>query len=225
MGNSPVRLYWVPAALALVPLLVMPLCHWLNTQAGHLPGCVSYLQGCVSISAAGRYAPGNHLFDAVMTPMGAVLAGYWLLAARWMGMQGSFAVATGVLRYCGVSAGIFMVLYAVFLGIESDYGRSLRRLGINAYFFFNVVCQITMALWLRRNRSGSPVCRQVTALLLASLFMAFLSAAENLLPDNNRIDNIIEWNFALFMSLHFLAMAAEWRRCGFSLQAQQRMMG
>lgn len=217
--NASVPIRWVPWTLAVLPLLTMHLCHWINWRAAILPGCAVYWQGCVSISAAGRYPPANHLFDAVMTPMGLLLALFWLLQARWMAAAGAGRGARSSIVGAGLVAGAAMVVYAAFLGENSPEGRLLRRLGINAYFFFNSVALGVAGWWLRRLAAGQRLGRLMGWLFAAMLFTGFLSLAETLLPaDINAIDNIIEWHFALFMSAQFAVLGAAWRQHGLRLE-------
>ena len=65
-------------------MLAVHLSHLLSAWLGIMPACVPYVTGCLSVSAAGRYAPPNYLFDALMIPSGLLLAATWLAAARWV---------------------------------------------------------------------------------------------------------------------------------------------
>lgn len=217
--NMPIQ--WIPWTLAVAPLLTMHLCHWIAWRHAMVPWCIPYWQGCLSISAAGRYLPANHLFDVVMTPMGLLLALFWILQSRWMALTGAPRSNRYIVGYCGLVAGAAMVLYAVFLGVESPEGRMLRRLGINGYFLFNAVAQGACLWWLRRRglAGSGRLVRSLTVLYAAMLFVGFLSFAENALPaDINVIDNVIEWHFALFMSVQFAAIARLWRKGGFAVR-------
>lgn len=221
--NRSLNLRWIPWTLAVLPLLTFHLCHWISWRSAIVPACVPYWQGCISLSAAGRYTPANHLFDVVMTPMGLLLGLFWLLQAYWMAVTEGRSRLGAVVRYCGVVAGVAMVMYAVFLGVESPEGRLFRRLGINGYFLFNGVAQGACLWWWRQRKAVPAALRSnLTALYGAMLFVGFLSLAENALPaDINAIDNIIEWHFAGFMSAQFAVMALLWKHSGWALAGRR----
>ena len=68
----------------LAPLIAVNLAYVIGVNAEVIPACTPYWDGCTSISAAGRYPPGDRLFRAVMLPQAVILAVTWYLAAHWL---------------------------------------------------------------------------------------------------------------------------------------------
>ena len=171
--------------------------------------CVPYLQGCVSMSMAARYPPANYLFDALMIPAGVLLILFWSRTRSWLA-EFSPGPTGHIVALLGVAGGCFMIVASVFLGAEEDYSRLLRRIGINGYVLFTVLAQIglTIILW---TSSLQRLARVLAAMCLGELLMGVMSAVEDIYEwRNNDIDNIIEWNAALFMSLFFILLARLW---------------
>jgi hypothetical protein len=204
-----VKIQWLPVTVGVGPLLVSHVCHGVSAAAGLMPMCVPYLQGCLSMSAAARLPPANYLFDVLMIPAAVLLIIFWSRTRVWLA-----AIAVGpagsIVAGLGVAGGCFMVVASVFLGAEEDYSRLLRRVGINGYVLFTVLAQVglTTLLW---SRSSRRLARALVAVCLVELLLAVLGVVEDVFEwRNNHIDNIIEWNFALFMSLFFVLLSGQW---------------
>ena len=74
----------LPLVAGIVPVAGIFLSYWLAVRSGVLPACSPFLDGCVSISATGRYMPGSLLFRAAMLPQSVLLLMVWYLASLWL---------------------------------------------------------------------------------------------------------------------------------------------
>lgn len=220
-GDS--RLSWVALAAGLLPLLVVHTCYIISVQGGHIQGCVPYLSGCTSISAAGRYGTAFFLFKAGMIPAAVIMAAYWVLCRQWLLSIGApDSGAARVMVALGVVSAVFLVLYTVYLGSKGDFYSLMRRYGVNVHLSFSVLAQILLARELTNlpeaARSKVPrwIIRNKLLLVATLLALGLLSIpADNFMPGKNNAVNIIEWIFAALMAGYYLLTACAWRATDF----------
>ena len=208
-----------PAILALLvgvaPIVVVHACYALSVQAGSVPLCLPYVEGCTSISRAARHGLANHLFKAVMLPVAALIAAFWCVAAVWLRRETtSSARRIHAMRVIGLIGALFLVLYATFLGVDGEAYRWMRRYGVTVYFSFTVLAQLLLAsllprIWLRRALLLS--CGSMLLLGLVSLPL------QHFVADRDALLNAIEWSYALLMSSGFVLVGIAWWRVGFRL--------
>jgi len=242
-------LWPLPLLIALLFLVAAHAAYLLSIQAGHVPACVPYLEGCVSISRAARHGLGNHLFRLLVIPCAVLHALVWLLAHRWL-RGGRWMVVLGV-----VSA-IALAVYATFLGTEGEAYRFLRRYGVVVYFGFGYLAQL--ALMRRATRTGELpagviatqawIAAAMLGLGLASatglrtflpLLMLALAAKFELFDvrlieqmdwlvsvadpaARDRWENVFEWWLGLLMVGWYAVLACGWKRHGLALELTWR---
>ncbi len=59
-------LRFLPLVAGLLPIVAIHASLLLAINAGAIPACIPYLEGCASISATGRYEPAVFLFKPAM---------------------------------------------------------------------------------------------------------------------------------------------------------------
>jgi hypothetical protein len=206
----------------LLPIVAAHAAYLLNVYAGGaFPAefiCMPYLDGCVSISRAARSGPGLHLFRWLMLPSAALLLLNWAFVRRWLE---DLSVCTGqrgwTLAALGMAGALFLVLYITALGHEDEWYRWQRRYGVILYFGGTALAQLLLVwvLWPARRsllggRLGRPIA-MLTALVSLQWALGVFSAFKRLIFEDpafiNRLENLIEWWYALPMSLAFLAVA------------------
>ena len=231
-GDAPalaIPLWALPLAAGLLPALAGLTALWLSVELGLIPPCNPFLDGCVSISRAGRHDLPNHIFRALVLPA-AVLQGLtWMLCAAWLkGMGAETRARLRILSWLGVLAGVFLILYGTFLGTEGQAYRWMRRFGVTFYFGFTYLCMLIAsgALW-RLARSGMVrpparldwflpgLCAIMLAMGLAQVFIPQFLDSEGL---KNRLGNMLEWYVAFAFTLFYLALAWLWRHTRFTAQ-------
>ncbi|MGI9309035.1 MAG: hypothetical protein ACR2P6_07225 [Gammaproteobacteria bacterium] len=195
----------------LLPIATVAGCYSLSVMESYIPGCIPLLEGCTSISAAGRYGPSYWLFKAGMLPAAFFLARFWRQCHAWITELG--APRTSDLRailVLGFVAAAFLVLYTVFLGSKGDIYSLLRRFGVTVYFSFTYLAQLLLTRRLRllqesgRLKLPRYTTNHMLAVSIALLAIGLISIpVGNLLDDKSNWQNIIEWNFALLMSIYF----------------------
>ena len=201
----------LPLAAGLLPLFAATGAHWLGVEAGHLPACIPYVEGCTSISATGRHPPGSFLFKAVQMPFAIVLAVVWILALDWLNTfprQPSTLRARLILVF-GLSGAAALLVYTSFLGTTEPFYEFMRRFGIYVYFAGTVFAQILVSVGLRIGALGSWMRRVA---MLPFLLGILNLVQKSVLDDPDAMENRIEWVAALGMQLWFVLLYVAFRR-------------
>lgn len=208
-------LWPLPLLCALLPLLVSHVALWLSLRYGLIPACNPYLDGCVSISRAARHGPGNDLFRMVMLPTAALQVLCWLAAAQWL--RGRAASARW-LPWLGLVAGLFLALYATFLGSEGAVYQVLRRYGISLYFAATYLALLALLHGLERQSPRWPAYRPLLVVALGFMALGLSSIAVSYLvadaAQRDRWENVLEWHLGLWLTAMFAVLAWCWWREG-----------
>jgi hypothetical protein len=204
----------LPLFVGLVPILGVAAAYWLNIEAGVLPSCMPLLDGCISISAAGRYTPGNMVFRAVLLPQAALLVVLWWVNVGWLKSVSPAARSHQAILICGAVGALALVLYVTFLGTKGPFYEFMRRFGIYFYFLGTALSQILLTWSMPRSR--------LRAIMLAVIAMPFVFGLLNLvqkavLTHSDNIENRIEWISAVLMQLWFVLLYFAWRRSGIAV--------
>lgn len=193
---------------ALLPVVAVNACYVIASQAGHVPVCLTYVDGCTSISATGRYGVTYWLFKLTMLPVSVLLVLFW----SWLARERLLGRAAYI---AGITGAAFLVLYIVFLGTQGDVYRLMRRYGVFVYFLGTFIAQIAATRNLGRLPDRAAAARPLLAQRALLFVMLLLGLAEVPLGtfgmEDDRAENIIEWNFALLMQLWFLTWIAAQR--------------
>ena len=218
-SRSPAR---VALVAGLLPIIVVNGCYIVSVVGNHIPGCIPYLQGCTSISSAGRYGAAYFLFKAGMIPLALLLAYFWILVRRWL-------VALGdrqnrelqALVYIGLLGATFLILYTAFLGTKGDIYSLLRRFGVTLYFSCTYLAQLLLLhrLVTLRDAGKIQLPRSITGgmltITIVLLFLGLISIPIGnfiFIDEKKMVMNVIEWNFALLLSGYYLLVWQTWLR-------------
>jgi len=191
-----------------VPIFVVHGAYALNVLVGAIEGCNPYWDGCFSVSRAVRSGPGLWLFKAMALPNAALMIAAWLRLPS--------PVTGPALRALGVLGALFFLVYAAALGTDGDFYRWMRRYGVVFYFGFTGLSQLLVAGRLRTATAWLPrpamSRRFYWAVLVATWSVGVTSALKRRLVDDpavvDRLQNVLEWAFALGLSMGFVALAS-----------------
>ncbi|HEY0973594.1 MAG TPA: hypothetical protein VGE57_03795 [Solimonas sp.] len=214
---------WIAWGAALLPLLAVHTAYWLSADAGYVPWCLPYLDGCTSISRAARHGLPNLLFKGLMLPYAAWLAATWALVFVWLRLLRPQAPRrTCTVLILGIVAAIFLVLYATFLGAEGPAYQWLRRYGITVYFSFTVLAQMFVSALLWPLATVPRALRRAMACLCALLLLLGLASLplQHYAHDADAAIDALEWTYALLMIAFFPLVALAWQRTGFRLRGE-----
>ncbi len=204
-------------AAGLLPIIAVNAAYLINLGAG-MDGCFPYLEGCQSVSQGVRSGPGLWLFKSLALPGAVAMTLAWLGIGRWLDTVG---LGSPVRRRLVVGLGwvgaAFFLVYATWLGTEGDVYRWLRRYGVVFYFAGTGLAQLFLLslVWSERQtlRGGvfQPVIVRLAALVTLVWGLGVASAFKRKLIDDpgflDRVENALEWDFALALSLTFLGLA------------------
>lgn len=219
----------LPLITGLMPVVAIHLSLLIAIDAGSIPGCVPYLEGCVSISATGRYPPASFLFNAAIMTESVVMIAYWLFNVAWLrslqklhGLPDKGGTAIGVL---GTGGALFLMLYVTFLGTQEPFYEVMRRFGIYFYFALSIIAQILLALKSKQlgnalqMRSLSRIAKFQLSLATVPVVLGVLNLMLKVtLANPDPAENIIEWIFALLMHMYFVLSYFSWRDSGFAMR-------
>ncbi len=205
---------FMPLVTALAPLIGVNLAYWIGVQYDNLPSCIPYIDGCTSISSAGRYPPGDRLFRAVMLPQAVWLIITWHFTAAWLKTLGRSRGAALTVEISGLLGGAALILYVSYLASNDPFYEVMRRYGIYLYFVGTVVAQIAVTFALRP--SG---LRKVMMWIIAMPFLLgiYNLIQKNFISDLNSIENRIEWIVSLLMHIWFIVLYVAWRKSNFKV--------
>ncbi len=206
----------LPLLACVAPLAGINLAYWIGVNADVLPSCIPYIDGCTSISATGRYPPGDRLFRAVMLPQAVLLAGTWYLAALWLKSLNPSTRAAAPALACGIVGAVALIVYVTYLGSRDPIYEVMRRYGIYFYFAGTVFAQLFLTFALEPSRLRRAMLATVAVPWVLGL-VNFLQKAYGSNPD--LLENTIEWIVSVFMQLWFLQLCLYWRKTGFRLTA------
>lgn len=215
-------------AAAIVPVAAILTAFYLSAQAGKIPMCNPFIDGCSSISATGREPPGALLFRAVQLPYAVVLAVIWTLTVFWLRSLG--AVSKGMARWilvCGLTGAAALVVYVTFLGTTTPIYSFMRRFGIYFYFLGTALAQLLTTLRIRVVADEWQLTG-VTRFMLVAVLLPFVLGIANLaqkavVANPDPFENAIEWIASLSMQAWFLGLYVAWKRTGFTVRADTKV--
>lgn len=212
------NLRWLAWFTALLPIAAVHLAYLLSINAGDVPACVPYWEGCTSISRAGRFGLANHLFKALMLPYATLLMLFWGLCWLWLRELRHDAPRRSVtILALGLVAALFLILYVTFLGVEGPIYQWLRRYGITVHFSFSVLAQMLVCALLTPVTRLSIALRR-TMLVFAGLLLVLGLASiplQHLVDDRDRAVNALEWTYTLLMGLFYGLIGTAWGQTRF----------
>jgi hypothetical protein len=215
-------LWLLPLLAGLLPAIGVAIAFPLAVSEGQFPPCNPLIDGCVSISRAGRHGLPNTLFRAFLLP-GAILQGItWWLCRPWLTAIGAPpARVQRWLPWLGLGVACFLVLYGAFLGTQGF--QSLRRVGVIFYFGCTCIGMVIVAGTVHRTAALTGHHRRAARwLLLLFLALPTVGLLNTLSPlaiaDAVKLDhfeNATEWWGAGIFTVFFVLLAALWRQTGY----------
>lgn len=208
------RAWWVMVIAGVLPILAVHLAFALNV-AGGLTACLPYWEGCLSVSRAVRSGPGLWWFKALAIPSMVLMWLSWSAVRDVASRGGGGSARLRWLVALGWAGAAFFLVYALWLGTEGEVYRWLRRYGVVFYFGCTGLAQLMLlGAWPRKARQA-PGYRAYGAIVVLAWLTGIASAFKRKLIDDpaflDRVENALEWHFALYLSLGFVALGLAWR--------------
>lgn len=209
---------WIAWLNAVVPLLAVIGAYTIALTQGYSAQCFPFFEGCTSISRAARYGDAIFWFRGLMLPSSMLLVMYWLYQRRWLQQYANPQQTYTSIFILGLISALALSLYANFLGSEGSVYRFMRQSGVFFYFGCAMLAQLVSLYSLQKYRAQLPQQLQtglryqwlvVSAQWLIGLISLGVTFIQPELKD--QINNVLEWNFALIMTLFYFFSALMWR--------------
>jgi hypothetical protein len=211
------RISTIALMAGLCPVIAVNAAFLINLNQG-LEACFPYIEGCYSVSRAVRSGPGLSLFKILAFPAAMMMAWYWIRGSRWFELESEIPdFPPAWVTAMGVAGAGFFLVYALSLGTDGELYRWMRRYGVVFFFAMTSLAQLflTSKLWRWRDElAGGALKGKITLHFLVVLLMwglGIASAFKRKLIDDpeflDRVENALEWDFALALSLTFVAIS------------------
>jgi len=207
----------LPLFIGLAPVVGISAAYWLNVDAGILPSCMPFLDGCTSISSTGRYMPGSLVFRAVLLPQAAFLLVLWWFSIGWLKSVSPAARGRTAILICGVIGAVTLIVYVILLGTTQAFYEFMRRFGIYFYFLGTALSQIILTWSMPKSRLRSTMLVVIGTPFVLGVINLLQKAV---LTNPNNIENRIEWIAALWMQVWFVLLYFAWRKSGITVSVQ-----
>ena len=204
----------------ILPLLASNGAYLLSAYEGFVPWCMPYIDGCTTISQAGRSGYTIFFYRALVMTYSVLLFWFWLYSKSWLELLHGHTTKTArIIIWLGLAGSIALLIYIDFLGTTGEVNRFMRRIGAMLYFTLTPLAQFLML-----NQHYKILCKKpevsinpkVLQYQLTVLLLMFIIGAISILlavTDNNTYEseNIVEWNFSLLLTLYFSGMIFLWK--------------
>jgi hypothetical protein len=217
----------VALLVTLVPIIASTVVFIISAREGNIDWCNPFIDGCTSISKAARNGSSIYVYRPIMMVYALLLIWFWIYTRQWLDFLFSRSRAGVIIMWLGITGALFLMVYLDFLGTEGEFNRFMRRYGIMHYFTLTALSQLILLRMHYRynadNKNGrllnTGVLRFQKILLLIALVFGVSSVVLDMAGmKTDEVENIVEWNMALLMTLYFIGMAILWKRFRYVLQ-------
>jgi hypothetical protein len=217
----------------ILPLLASKGAFLLSAYEGFVPWCMPYIDGCTTISQAGRSGDTIFFYRALVFPYSVLLIVFWVYSKQWLELlHGRTTNSAQVILWLGVVGSIALLIYIDFLGTTGETNRLMRRIGAMLYFTLIPMAQSLLLYQHYKLLCNKPevtirpkVLQYQLIIIMLMLFIGVTSLFFVLTGKNtSEFENIVEWNFSLLVNLYFAGMILIWKDCRhvFTVRAAKR---
>ena len=178
-----------------------------------------YLYGDVSISRTARYFPATLIFKPFIVLSAIFLFLYWKNNLNLLNKLTNNN-ASKKFFYFGLLSSIFLILHAIFLGVEFDSKlfKFTRRLVITLFIFFEVFAQIALTINLVKIKNELKNLINPTILILKIIFVSivlfstiisFIALSMDLVETYYK--HVLEWNYFCVLLFYYLLSRLLWK--------------
>ena len=198
------------------PSFTVILSYLISLNLNLVPSCIPIIDGCTSISRAGRYYPVNYFFKSFIFISGCLIIFYWF--KNFLFFNSYFASKLNKITFIiGILSVIFLFLYIAFLG-ESNYYKFFRKIGIFIYILFAIISELLLSIIYFKNRNYKSFLtnfielKLYLSLLITILGILFLPFMTMKIDNVANLRNIIAWNYFLLIQINYLSTYFCWKR-------------
>ena len=198
------------------PSFTVILSYLISLNLNLVPSCIPIIDGCTSISRAGRYYPVNYFFKSFIFISGCLIIFYWF--KNFLFFNSYFASKLNKIAFIiGILSVIFLFLYIAFLG-ESNYYKFFRKIGIFIYILFAIISELLLSIIYFKNRNYKSFLpnfielKLYLSLVITILGILFLPFMTMKIDNVANLRNIIAWNYFLLIQINYLSTYFCWKR-------------
>jgi len=211
VGAADRRDFWIVLGAGLLPIIVANLAFAINVQQG-LEACIPYWDGCLSVSRGLRSGPGLVLFKVLALPSAVLMWWAWSVVGARQWPPGAAVAGLRRVVWLGKLGSVFFLVYVLWLGTDGEIYRWLRRYGVVFYFGLTGLAHLMLLAQWARHGAPKPAGKRVYFGVVLLMWAAGIGSAikRKLIDDPqflDRVENALEWHFALYLSLCFVALA------------------
>ncbi len=204
----------------ILPLLASNSAYLLSAFEGFIPWCMPYIDGCTTISQAGRSGYTIFIYRALVMTYSVLLMWFWIYSKSWFELLHGYTTKIArIIFWLGLAGSISLLVYIDFLGTTGEINNIMRRTGAMLYFTLTPLAQLLMLKQHYNIFCKKPEVSIKTRALQYQLFIILLMLITGaisiyLVVTNNityEIENIVEWNFSLLLNLYFIGMIFIWK--------------
>ncbi len=164
--------------------------------------------------------PQKGIFLLGMVPAAILSMQLWLQGEAWFARDPSRQTSMA-LALTGALASVCLLVYVTTLGIPGDVYRLFRKFGVLLYFGCTFIAQLLLVRQLQKlaaekNSSDlSALADTLLKLCVMILLCGIVIVPISLIEDpvrQKQIENIVEWNYALFLHIYYFVLYPAWRR-------------
>ena len=192
----------------ILPTTTVIISYLISVKLNLVTACIPNIEGCTSISRAGRYVPVKYFFKPMMFLYAIFLFLFWY---NFLEKIKTINVSEKKFPWFATFSILFLILYIVFLG-EGKIYEFFRRIGIYIYIFFTVITQFLISKKLYSIKQKIKKIYNIKFIKVNYFLTLFLVIFGIILMpillikiDNfSEIKNIISWNYFFLIQLYFL---------------------
>ena len=168
--------------------------------------CIPNIEGCTSISRAGRYEPVKYFFKTMMFIYAVILYFFWnnfydFLIQNRINLS-KFSL---LLAYSSI---FFLILYIIFLG-EGKFYKFFRQVGIFIYIFFTIIVQLFFSFKFKKLYSINLITRNILfyySFIITILGLMLFPLVISEIKIISNFKNIVSWNYFFLIQIYFLIL-------------------
>ena len=188
----------------LLPLFTVICSYIWSANLNLVNWCFPNIDGCSSISRAGRYFPVKFFFKPLMFFYAIFLGFFW--KKLYDTLRKENIPISKLYLLTAICSVFFLILYIIFLG-EGKYYRFFRQVGIFIFIFFTVLSQIlysikTKKLFYFKHNFKNKLFIYATSLGAIGLLLLPLVVLD--VVEIKNFKNIVSWNYFLLIQIYFL---------------------
>ena len=220
------KLWLLPALAIGLGVAGVAITLWMSRAYGLVPDCRVFIDGCISISAAGRREPSVFIFRATVIPMATLLSLVWWLNLSWLRSLGVSIQSwtRSLLHLLGTVTPVSLIVYIALIGAAGDQVHAIRQLAIQTYFPATLLAKIILAGVLLQ-RPQPRLGRWLPRLMLIIAVVVLLAAVASVvlaatLPDPSKAHNLLQWHATSAFAAWYVLLAMAWGRSAFRIHSR-----